>query len=83
MAIEAIRNVSEKAGEILDKTADIGESVVNNGYDAAREYTDTGLEYLGKLTSEVSRFVKREPWIAVGAAFVIGYFAAQMLRRVE
>jgi hypothetical protein len=83
MAIEAVRNVSEKAGEILNKTADIGETIMSNGYDSAREYTDTGLEYLGELTTHVRAFVRREPWIAVGGAFVIGYFAAHMLRRTK
>ena len=83
MAGEALRNVSEKTSEILGKAADVGEPVVNGGYEAAREYADTGVEYLGDLTKEVSRFVKREPWMAVGGAFIIGYFVAHMLRRAR
>jgi hypothetical protein len=83
MAIEAVHNVSEKAGEILNKTAEIGETVMSNGYDSVREYADTGLEYLGDLSTQVRAFVRREPWIAVGGAFIIGYFAAHLLRRME
>jgi ElaB/YqjD/DUF883 family membrane-anchored ribosome-binding protein len=83
MASEAVHNASENAEEIVKKTAEIGKKVVSNGYDAARQYTDTGLEYVSDLTGQLSGFVKREPWMAVAGAFIIGYFAAHMLRRLE
>jgi hypothetical protein len=28
-------------------------------------------------------FVRREPWLAIAAAFAVGYFAAQIIRRVS
>jgi ElaB/YqjD/DUF883 family membrane-anchored ribosome-binding protein len=61
------RNVAEKASQ-----------TVKDGYEAARQYAeDKGLSlYVGD-------FVRREPWLAITAAFAIGYVAAQIIRRVS
>jgi ElaB/YqjD/DUF883 family membrane-anchored ribosome-binding protein len=60
-------NVAERAGQ-----------TVRDGYKAAQQYAeDKG------LTLDVGDFVRREPWLAITAAFAIGYVAAQMIRRVS
>jgi ElaB/YqjD/DUF883 family membrane-anchored ribosome-binding protein len=61
------RKTVEKAGQVL-----------KDGYKAAQQYAeDKGLNLnLGDL-------VRREPWLAVAAAFAIGYVAAAAIRRVS
>jgi ElaB/YqjD/DUF883 family membrane-anchored ribosome-binding protein len=83
MAIDAVRNASDKVSNVFNKAADIGESALENGYETAREYTDSGLDYLGDISERASEFVKRDPWIAVAGAFVVGYIAANLLRRMK
>jgi ElaB/YqjD/DUF883 family membrane-anchored ribosome-binding protein len=47
-------------------------------YEAAQQYVqEKGLHF------DVRDFVRREPWIAVAAAFAVGYVAAQIIRRVS
>ncbi len=65
-AMDQGRKAAEKAGQ-----------AVKDGYKAAQQYADKGLNLnLGDL-------VRREPWLAVAAAFAIGYFAAAAIRRVS
>ena len=65
--LDQARKSAEKAGRLL-----------KDGYNAAQQYAeDKGLNLnLGDL-------VRREPWLAVAAAFAIGYFAAAAIRRVS
>ena len=66
-AMDQGRNVAEKAGQ-----------TVKEGYKAAQQYAeDKG------LSLDVGDFVRREPWLAVTAAFAIGYVAAQIIRRAS
>ena len=60
------------------QTAEHASQAVKDGYQAARKYAKgIGIEF------DLPEFVRREPWIAVAAAFAIGYVAAQILRRVS
>jgi ElaB/YqjD/DUF883 family membrane-anchored ribosome-binding protein len=66
-AMDQGRNVAEKAGQS-----------VKDGYEAVQQYAeDNG------LSLDVGDFVRREPWLAITAAFAIGYVAAQIIRRVS
>jgi ElaB/YqjD/DUF883 family membrane-anchored ribosome-binding protein len=66
-AMDQGRSAAEQAGQ-----------TVKDGYKAARQYAeDKGLNF------DVGDFVRREPWLAIAAAFAIGYVAAQMIRRVS
>jgi hypothetical protein len=59
------------------QAADVAGQVVKDGYQAAQKYVqDKGLDL------DLRDFVRREPWIAIAAAFAIGYVAAQIVRRV-
>ena len=61
------RQAAEKAGRVLKV-----------GYGAAREYAqENGLEF------DLSEFARREPWLAVAAAFAIGYVAARIVKRIS
>jgi len=59
------------------QAADVAGQAVKDGYEAAQKYVqDKGLDL------DLRDFVRREPWIALAAAFAIGYVAAQIVRRV-
>jgi len=61
------RQAAEKAGKVL-----------KDGYGAARQYVEEkGLDF------DLREFARREPWLAIAAAFTIGYFAARLIRRVS
>jgi hypothetical protein len=66
-AMDQGRNMAEKAGQ-----------TVKDGYKAALQYAeDKG------LTFGVGDFARSDPWLAITAAFAIGYVTAQMNRRVS
>jgi ElaB/YqjD/DUF883 family membrane-anchored ribosome-binding protein len=54
--------------------ADKASETVKEGYKAAQQYAQE---------VDVADFVRREPWMAITAAFAIGYIAAQMIRRTS
>jgi hypothetical protein len=39
------------------------------------------MEYAGDYFGRLGEFVKREPWLSLAGAFIVGYAAAQLLRR--
>jgi ElaB/YqjD/DUF883 family membrane-anchored ribosome-binding protein len=76
----AFEDVANSTGPLDQgsKTAEKAGQVLKDGYKAAQQYAeDKGLNLnLGDL-------VRREPWLAVAAAFAIGYVAAAAIRRVS
>lgn len=60
------------------QAADVASQAVKDSYDAAQQYVkDKGIDF------DLRDFVRREPWFAIAAAFAVGYFAAQIIRRVS
>ena len=60
------------------QAADVASQAVKDGYDAAHQYVkDKGMDL------DLRDFVRREPWLAIAAAFAVGYVAAQIVRRVS
>jgi ElaB/YqjD/DUF883 family membrane-anchored ribosome-binding protein len=58
------------------QAADKATQAVKDGYDAAQQFVeDKGVD--------LRDFVRREPWLAIAAAFAVGYVAAQIVRRVS
>jgi len=72
----------ESAEDAAHNVAAAGRKVLEESYDNLREYGEKSLSYAGHLTDDLLEFVKREPLIAVGAAFLVGYVTAQVLRRL-
>lgn len=72
----------EEAGEAIRKAASAGERALEEGYETVREYGGRSIGYVEEIGDGLAGFVRREPLIAVGAALLIGYLAAQLLRRV-
>jgi hypothetical protein len=66
-AIDQGRQTVEKAGR-----------AVRDSYDAAqRSVREKG------FSLDLGEFVRREPWLALAAAFAIGYVAARIIRRAS
>jgi ElaB/YqjD/DUF883 family membrane-anchored ribosome-binding protein len=79
MAFEDIANSTvRQAMDQGRQAAEAASETIKNGYEAAQEYArEKGLDF------DLRDFVRREPWIAIAAAFAIGYVAAQIVRRVS
>lgn len=75
---EASHSTVEQAMDQGRKAAEKAGQAVKNSYRAAQQYAeDKGLNFdLGDL-------VRREPWLALAAAFAIGYVAAAVIRRIS
>jgi ElaB/YqjD/DUF883 family membrane-anchored ribosome-binding protein len=74
-------NVNSSARSAMDQgrqAADKASQAVKDGYDAAQQFVkDKGIDL------DLREFVRREPWLAIAAAFAVGYVAAQIVRRVS
>jgi hypothetical protein len=81
-AIDTARETLKTARETVDRTKDYAQRAVGQGYESARQYASNGIAYASDMGDVIADFVKREPWIAMAGAFLIGYAAAQIFRRV-
>ena len=58
--------------------ADRAADAIKDGYDSAQQYIqDTVGEF------DIREMVRREPWLAIAAAFAVGYVVAQIVKRVS
>lgn len=60
------------------QAADTASQAVKDGYDAAQQYVKDKAFDL-----DLGEFVRREPWLAIAAAFAVGYAVAQIVRRIS
>jgi len=72
----------DDATDAIKKAASAGGQALGDGYDNVREYGEKTMDYAEQLGGGLAEFVRREPLMAVGAALLVGYLAAQFLRRV-
>lgn len=73
-ATSTVRNAMDQGRQAADKAS----QAVKDGYDAAQQFVkDKGVDF------DLRDFVRREPWLAIAAAFAVGYVAAQIVRRVS
>jgi hypothetical protein len=79
MAIKDSANVA--ASETIDRAQEALEGVtqtLKDSYQAAQKLVEDS-----DLGSRLGDFVEREPWIAIAAAFAIGYVGARILKRIS
>jgi ElaB/YqjD/DUF883 family membrane-anchored ribosome-binding protein len=74
---------SDAARDYANKGYNAARDYANRGYDAAREYANTGIDAATQISDNLTEFVRNEPWIAVVAAFAVGYLAARLVRRLS
>lgn len=73
-ANSSVRSAMDQGRQAADKAS----QTVKDGYETAQQYVkDKGIDL------DLREFVRREPWLAIAAAFAVGYVAAQIVRRVS
>ena len=78
--------VADQAGETIRKATDKVNDAAKGGIKTAKYLADAAQQYVqesGVAEMDLREIVKREPWIALGVAFAIGYLAAQVMRRLS
>lgn len=75
--------VMEKLNMSVQDAGPAVQDAFDRGRRAAERASDTVKDYVADhdFGSELREFVRDQPWLAVGAAFAIGYVVARMLRR--
>ena len=79
-AREAISNAARS--EAADKVRQIGRKAYDKGVDNARDYAEKGMDFFEEATDSVASWTKREPWMAIASAFVVGFVVAQVIKRI-
>ncbi|MGB6553957.1 MAG: hypothetical protein WBE78_10720 [Candidatus Binataceae bacterium] len=69
--------------EAFDNVRKAGREALEDGYESVREYGEKSLDYASQAGEGLLDFVKREPLLAVAGAFLVGYVAAQIIRRIS
>ena len=67
--IETTREYTERARDYIGRARE-----------SARHFGEGGLDVAGRLSDDLEEFVREEPWLAIGAAFAVGYVMARLLR---
>ena len=82
-ARETARETYDSAREYTQRGYDSARDYANRGYDTAREYAGVGVDVASRMSENLTDFVRREPWIAIAAAFAVGYVVARVVRRLS
>lgn len=80
---DAARDYANKGYDAAREYAGTARDYANKGYDTAREYANTGIDVAARMGDNLTDFVRNEPWIAIAAAFAVGYVAARVMRRLS
>jgi ElaB/YqjD/DUF883 family membrane-anchored ribosome-binding protein len=80
---EAASRASEQAAAATQRARELGRQAMSQGADTAREYMERGRGAMSDAAENLSEFVRRDPWLALLGAFVIGYVAAKVIKRLS
>jgi ElaB/YqjD/DUF883 family membrane-anchored ribosome-binding protein len=69
--------------ETVQDAATAAREAADTGFERAREYAKFGSDTAGRIAKTLSEFVRKEPWIAIAAAFAAGYVVARVMRRIS
>jgi ElaB/YqjD/DUF883 family membrane-anchored ribosome-binding protein len=69
--------------ETVQGAATTARAAADSGLERAREYANLGSDTPGRIAETLSEFVRKEPWIAIAAAFAAGYVVARVMRRIS
>jgi ElaB/YqjD/DUF883 family membrane-anchored ribosome-binding protein len=78
--------VADQAGETIRRATDKVNDAAKGGVKTAKQFAEAAQQYVqdsGLADVDVREIIKREPWIALGVAFAVGYVAAQVMRRLS
>ena len=77
----AANDTMDQARNIGEQAKNMGRDAFEKGYENTREYVSQGMDYASDASDGVADFVRKQPWVALAGAFVIGYVAAKALRQ--
>jgi len=66
----------------VNAACEMGRQAVEQGYETVKEYAEKSADVIADVSGNLKDFVGREPWVALIAAFAVGYLVARALRRV-
>jgi len=75
------KKITDKA-ESLRKQAGSAIENARESYEDAKEMADKSRAFVEDTSAELTKFVRREPLLAMGAAFAVGFFVAQIVKRL-
>ena len=76
---------ADHAGETIRKAADKVNDAAKGGIKTARHLAEAAQQFVqesGIADVDLRKVVERQPWLALGVAFAVGYVAAQVVRRL-
>jgi hypothetical protein len=68
------------AKEYATKGYAVAKDYADKGYRSGREYTKAGADFAARTSGDLDELVRDQPWIALVAAFAVGYAAARIVR---
>ena len=77
---------ADQASDTVRKAADKVNRSAKDGLKAAKNFVGAAQQYVedsGLAEVDVAEIVRRDPWIALGVAFAVGYVVAQVVRRLS
>jgi len=83
---DTAHGIADQAGETIRKAADKVNEATKGGIKTAKQFADATQQFVkesGIGDVDLREVVKREPWLALGVAFAVGYVAAQVVRRTS
>jgi len=72
---------NDKAKSIVEEAVDQGRKVAEKAGQTVKDSYKVAQEYVGDF--DLTDFVQRDPWLAIAAAFALGYIAAAAFRRAS
>ncbi len=80
------QEMADKAGETIRKASDKVNDAAQGGLKTAKQFAEAAQQFVqesGIGDVDVREVVKREPWLALGVAFAVGFAVAQVMRRLS
>ena len=83
---EKAHDMADQANETIRKAADKVNDAAKGGLKTAKQFADAAQQFVhesGIADVDVRELVQREPWLALGVAFAVGFAVAQVMRRMS
>ena len=82
MAESLVERGLDAANETMERAVEAGRKRFKHSFRSVRKYGQKSRAYADETRETLVDFVKREPLVAIAGAFIVGYVAAQLLRRI-
>ena len=79
-------DAADQASDGIRKASEKVNQSARDGLRTAKQFAESAQKYVeqsGLGDVDVREIVKKEPWVALGVAFALGYVAAQIMRKIS